>query len=287
MIGRAMQAWRRRYWRPDHAELARFGNLKPIKVVTGGSAGIGLALAREFARIGDHVLLVARTPETLDKARTEIAHHRSSDTVVATLALDVTANDAPHRLDTCLADLGGYCDLLVNAAGIGAAGRFVDADPTRLDQLTALNVAALSRLTRHVLPDMLVRGRGGILNVSSLGGYTPGPYQAAYYASKSYVTSLTEALAHECAGQGVRVAVLAPGPVRTAFHESMQGETGLYLKLLPVPTAARVARSAVLRFRLGQRVILPGLLTPALMIALRVLPHRLTNLIVATLLKPR
>jgi uncharacterized protein len=286
MSGGALQVWRRRWWRADTAAIAKFDNLKPVNVVTGGSDGIGLAIAVEFARRGDHVLIIGRSAERLTAARATL-ERIARDNLSAGLALDVTAADAAARIDEALAGLGGYCDMLVNAAGIGAAGAFVDQSPAQLDRLTALNVAALTRLTRHYLPEMLVRGRGGILNVASLGGYTPGPYQAAYYASKSYVLALTEALAHEHGGQGVRIAVLAPGPVATAFHRHMHGDSGLYLKLLPVSTATRVARVAVRRFRLGQRVIIPGLISPLLMLALRALPHRLTNPLVAMLLKPR
>ena len=106
-------------------------------------------------------------------------------------------------------------------------------DPLLLSNLTELNVTALTRLTRTFLPDMLVRGRGGIINVASLGGFTPGPYQAAYYASKAYVIALTRALAHENRGMGVRFAVVAPGPVNTKFHAKM--DAGKYT--LPPHTA--------------------------------------------------
>ena len=98
---------------------------------------------------------------------------------------------------------------------------------------------ALTQLTRHYLPGMRLRGRGGILNLASLGGYTPGPYQAAYYASKAYVISLTEAIAAETAGEGVRVCALAPGPVNTAWHERAGAETAL----LPLPGAAGLGRA--------------------------------------------
>ena len=129
-------------------------------------------------------------------------------------------------------------------------------------------------------------GRGGILNLASLGGYTPGPYQAAYYASKAYVISLTEAIASETAGEGVRLTVLAPGPVRTAWHDRAGAGAAFYRWLLP-SSAASVARAGYLGYTLGLRVVVPGLLSPFLAVALRVMPHRVTTPMVRWLLKPR
>jgi hypothetical protein len=133
---------------------------------------------------------------------------------------------------------------------------------------------------------MLARGRGGIINISSLGGYGPGPYQAAYYASKAYVISLSEAVASEVAGSGVRICAVAPGPVGTRFHHDMQAETAPYRRLLPELTPERVARSAYLGFRLRRRVVVPGVLNMLAALALRVMPHPLTVPILGWLLRP-
>lgn len=253
---------------------------RPITVITGGSDGIGLELARLAAARGERVLLVARGTERLAAAAATIAG-------ALTLALDITSPDACDRLDEALLAAGGHCEVLINAAGVGLAGDFVSHDPAAIDRLAQLNIAALTRLMRHVLPGMLGRRRGAILNLASLGGYAPGPYQAAYYASKAYVLSLTEAVAHECAGSGVRIAVAAPGPVRTEFHRRMGGQSGWYLRAMPVPSAAVTARRIDRRFRAGQRVIVPGVVPSLLMPVLRVLPHPIGNAIVGTLLRPR
>jgi uncharacterized protein len=280
-----LQSWRRRYRRPNALAPTASDTLTPMTVVTGGSDGIGYALAARIAIAGEPVLLVARTLDTLARAAIEIKS--ASGGVVETLSLDITLPNAAATIAARLAARDAYCDVLINAAGIGLAGEFSSHAPERLDQLVAVNISALTALTRFFLPAMLRRGRGGILNVASLGAYAPGPYQAAYYASKSYVLALTEAIAHEHAGRGVRIAVLAPGPVRTAFHARMGGATGLYLKLLPVPSADQIAKAAIWRFRLGQRVIVPRLLNPLLMAAMRVMPHRLLLPIVGWLLRPR
>ncbi len=302
-----MDLWRRRYWRLDEARLARFAGLRPMVVVTGGSEGIGLAIAEQFARAGDAVLLVSRNAEKLATAAAGIKLIGTS--VVEIYSTDITQRAAADGISSRLAELNSYCDVLVNSAGMGVAGDFSSLDADGLDRLVALNVGALTRLTRCFLPEMLTRGQGGILNVASLAGYAPGPYQAAYYASKAYVLSLTEAIADECAGKGVRIAALAPGPVDTAFHERMLAyakagysatpPTGssreratdkvwaLYLWLMPVASSQSVAKSVVWQFRLGVRVIVPGLHNRLAMLAMRGLPHRLVVPIVGWLLRPR
>ena len=174
-----------------------------------------------------------------------------------------------------------------NNAAIGLSGPFALHDDEQLGDLIALNVTALTRLSRKALPEMLQRRRGGILNLASLGGYAPGPHQAAYYASKAYVISLTEALAAEASGFGVRISVVAPGPVDTNFHAAMSADNALYRSLLPSLSPERVAASAYRGFIFGQRVIVPHLFNRAMQIALKILPHPLTVPRVAWLLKNR
>jgi short-subunit dehydrogenase len=198
----------------------------------------------------------------------------------------VTAPDALAKLDAALAFHSAYCDRLINSAGMGLGGEFLRHAPADLDRLVALNIGALTQLTRHMLPGMIARRRGMILNLASLGGYAPGPYQAAYYASKAYVLSFTEAVAHEVQGRGVVVAVASPGPVRTAFHERMNAQRGLYLKTMPVPSAEATARRIERQLAWGRRVITPGLVPTLLAPAMRVLPHPVSNYIIGTLLKP-
>ena len=277
--------WRRRYWRADPGQLAAFDGLQPVTVVTGGSDGIGLELARQFAAAGDAMLLIGRQHSKLDAAASAL--RKAGAKRVEIVAFDLAGADALMRFDTALRVLKVYPDVLVNNAGVGLAGSFHKHASEDVARLVALNVGALTALTRHVLPGMRVRGRGGVLNVASLAGYTPGPQQAAYYASKAYVIALSEALAHENRGYGVRVSVLAPGAVRTKFHERMGSAGGWYLKLMPVLKADRVARAGYHGFRRGQRVIIPGLLNIAMLPVLRFMPHRVTLPFVAALLNPR
>jgi uncharacterized protein len=279
-----LQLWRRRWWRRDPQALAAFDGLKPMTVVTGGSEGIGYALARRFASAGSDVMLVARRAEPLQEAADRI---RADFKVEAhAVPVDVTSPDAIAVIEAALAAHGAYADVLVNSAGMGFAGRFLDQPPGSVLQVLDLNVRALTHLTRHFLAGMRVRGRGGVLNMGSIGGFGPGPYQAVYYATKAYVHSFSEAIAHETAGQGVRVTVLAPGPVRTRFHARMGAEHALYRLFTAPGSVETVARAGYLGFSLGLRVVVPGILDPFLALAVRVLPHRILIPIVGLLLKP-
>lgn len=282
-LARPLDAWRRRRWRADPARLAAFAALQPAVLITGGSEGVGLAIARRYANAGSSLILIARDAEKLAAAADKLGPQAR----VILIAKDLTDPDALNVIDVCLARERHFVDVLINAAGVGIAGPFSEQSAADLTRLVDLNVRALTMLTRHYLPDMLARGHGGILNVASLGAYTPGPEQAAYYASKAYVVSLTEAIAAELAGRGVRISALLPGPVATAFHRRMGSDSALYLTLLPVQTAESVARSAFWRFRLGQRVIIPGLFNPLMAVAMRLIPHRLLLPIIGFLLRPR
>lgn len=274
--------WIRRRVQASPDALAAVADRVPAVVVTGGSRGIGRALAYRFARAHRTVVLVARDRSALEAAANGLA--QATGITAVPVALDVTAPDAPEQLDAALSAAGAYADVLVNNAGVGLAGPFAEQTRERLDGLLMLNVAAATRLMHHVLAPMLARGRGGVLNVGSLGGLVPGPYQAAYYASKAYLVSLTEAVAHEARGRGVRIAVVAPGPVDTSFHRAMRAEHALYRSVLPALAADTVAASAYRGFAMGRTVIVPGLLPTAAALAVKVLPHALTVPMVAGLL---
>lgn len=274
------EAWIGRARVIDADAIAAVAGRTPAVVVTGGSAGIGLALAQEFAARGHAVVLIARDEARLAEARRAIGPELAS-----TLSLDLTLCDAPRRIDAALAERGLYLDVLVNNAGMGLAGAFAEQNERDIDALVALNMAAPTKLMRHVLPGMLARGRGGVFNVASLGGYGPGPWQAAYYASKAYLISLTEAVGYETRGRGVRVAVLAPGPVATGFHAAMGAEAARYRRWIPDLTAAEVARAGIRGYIRGERVVIPGIVAQFLGLGQRITPHPVLNQIVGWLLQ--
>jgi short-subunit dehydrogenase len=285
LLRRLLDLWIARYARPSPDARAAVAHLRPVVVVTGGSRGIGLALARRFAQAGHDVALIARNLEPLQKAAAAITREFSVEAFA--LALDITRADAPRELDARLAAHGLYLDVLVNNAGVGLAGPFVEHGDEDVMRLLDLNVAALTRLMHHALPGMLARAQGGILNVASLGGLAPGPYQAAYYASKAYVISLTEAVGYETGGAGVRLSALAPGPVDTGFHAAMGAEQSFYRQLIFPLSPDETARAAYRGYVLGCRLIVPGLMNKVLAVALRILPHTALLPLIGWLLRPR
>ncbi len=259
--------------------------LTPITIITGGSEGIGKALALEFAQGGFDLLLVARSQQRLETTAREIS--AAHDVKVLTFKCDLAAEDTSSKIVTFLAQNQHYCQNLVNNAGFGLAGTFARQDEAEIQQLVDLNVRALTVLSRHFLPDMLKRGGGGILNIASMAGLLPGPYQAAYYASKAYVISLTKALSWEAWGTGVQISVLVPGPVKTKFHARMRARSELYIKFGGGISPSRAARMGYSGFRCGKCLIIPGILSQFGALALKFIPHDLLMPFMAWFLKAR
>lgn len=276
--------WRRRHWRPS-ADLKRFETMRPVVVITGGSAGIGLALARQFVRARHHVLLVARHRDRLDSAVRALNGEAGGQATA--LVADLSNAESGAAIETALAQRNAYCDVLVNNAAIGLAGPFHSHSSADLLTLLDLNVRCVSCLMHRFLPGMLERGRGGILNIASLGGYMPGPYQAAYYASKAHMISLTQAVAFEARGCGVRICAVAPGPVATEFHSRMGSESAYYAILKGLLSAERVAKSAYRGYRCGRTMIVPGVLYKALALLLPLIPHAVLVPLIGWMLKQR
>ncbi len=276
--------WMRRYSGPPRILAADAGR-QPAAVITGGSEGIGRALADEFAKAGHRLLLVARHRENLEAAAAALRRDFGVEVHVA--AIDLSQPDAVTRLDAALIEAGLYADYLVNNAAIGYGGTFAEQEAGRLIQLVDLNVRALTELTRRYLPDMLARARGGVLNVASLGGLLPGPYQAAYYASKAYVVSFTEALAYENAGRGVRICAATPGPVATRFHEKMGVTHANYLKLHSVLNPEGAARVIYSGFMGRRTLVATGVMATFNLSVIGFIPHVILVPFIGWFLKQR
>ncbi len=276
-----LDLWSRRY--VSRGSIPQILGTSPATIVTGASEGIGLAIARRFAQAGHQVVLVARRKPELTAAAVAIKKDYGVDALA--LAIDINDSDAGARIDAELAAKGLHADIFVNNAGFGLSGNFAAESPADIDALVSCNIVALTRLSRHFLPGMLMRQQGGLINIGSLAGFTPGPYQAAYYASKAYVTSLTRAIAYETRGRGVRVAIVAPGPIETAFHARMNAETAFY-RLMPAPTPQAVAAATYLGFCWHRRIIVPGITAAILSVLVRVVPSMLVIPVTAFLLYP-
>jgi uncharacterized protein len=185
-------------------------------LVTGGSTGIGFAIAERLAAQGAHLVLVARSSASLDEAATRLVEQYG--VTVHCIPVDLASYGAPRQLAEKLAADGIEIEMLVNSAGLSTQGPVVDSDPVRLRTLVDLNAGALTELTAVLLPPMVTRGHGVIINVASTGAYVPAPQLAVYAASKTYVLAFTQALWAETRGSGVRIVAVSPGPTQTPMN---------------------------------------------------------------------
>jgi uncharacterized protein len=240
-------------------------------LITGASAGIGREIARVLAREVGTLIVVARRADRLAELSAELtaAHPSLRVMVRAVDLLDRAATGA--MLDAIERD-GVAVDVLVNNAGFGDYGLFERRGWTKIEQMLELNVVSATFLLHRLLPPMVGRGFGAILNVGSTAGMFPSPALAAYSASKAYVNLLSEALHAELSGTGVSVTVLAPGPVPTEFQE-IAGTKGKN----PMPKAfqieaAQCAEEAVRALKAGEGRHIPGAAMRAAMVSVEALP---------------
>ncbi len=249
-------------------------------LITGASAGIGRELARLFAADGARLVLLARREERLRELAAELERQHGVSAHVA--ALDLADPATPERLLAWLDQESLSIDILVNNAGFGMRGPFVEGCSARQIDMLRVNVLALTRLTRLLLPSMIQRGRGGVLNVASTAAFQPGPLMAVYYATKAYVLSFSEALFAETRGTGVVVTCLCPGPTTTEFQE-VAGMSGTKLVKLGAETAAAAARTGHRGLRRGRAVVISGSLNRLAAISTRVMPRSLVRRLVQAL----
>ena len=242
--------------------------------VTGASSGIGAELARVFAARGYATVLVARRRERLEALAAELAAKHGAATHV--LPLDLQDSAAPAALIDGLAARGIELHTLVNNAGFGLRGAFAELPLEEQLGLVQLNVTALTHLSRLVLPGLLERRRGGILNLASTAAFQPGPGMAVYYASKAFVLSLSEALHEEARPHGVTVTALCPGPSETEFQERARMQVPGALRLALVDAAA-VARAGVDGYEAGRAVVIPGAVNRFLALGVKFGPRALVR----------
>lgn len=246
---------------------------RPIALVTGASSGIGLELARVLAREGHDLVLVARREPELRALADDLKTRYGADSTV--VAADLSVSQGARDVYDAVSAAGLPIEVLVNSAGLGGHGRFSETDAATEQRTLAVNVVALTDMTKLFLPAMANRGSGRVLNVASTAGFQPGPFMAVYYASKAYVLSFTEALAEELKGTGVTATALCPGVVPTGFQDAAEMSDDLPLLKSPGAKSAEfVAQAAYDGMMRGRRIVIPGALNKIGVQSLRVSPRR-------------
>jgi uncharacterized protein len=249
----------------------------PTTLITGASSGIGFELAKQFAAGGDNVVLTARREDKLKTLARELEQLHNISAIVYRSDLSKL-----HQVDWLCDRLqydGIEIDTVVNNAGFGALGKFAELSTDRQTDMLMVNVIALTRLTRRLLPAMLQRRTGGILNVGSIAAYQAGPNMAVYYASKAYVLSFTEGLREELMGTGLHVTCLEPGATATGFgDDSGMSKLDMFRsQLMPV---AAVAKAGYEGYRRNADVIIPGWKNRLLVSSIGFLPRFATRKLV-------
>jgi short-subunit dehydrogenase len=223
-------------------------------LITGASGGIGAEIARSFARRGYDLLLSARSVPALEALAAELSAAHAIR--VRVLPADLGRPGAAEALADALKD--ETVDALVNNAGFATFGAFAAGDAARMQEEIDLNVGSLTLLTRRLLPGMIARKRGRILNVASTAAFFPGPFMAVYYATKAYVLSLSVGLREECRGTGVTVTCLCPGPTKTGFVAAAKMEASPLFRLSPLQTPEVVAEAGVHACLTGRAIAFPS-----------------------------
>ena len=282
MVGALFRPWRCRNTPADLVPIES----DPLTVITGATGGIGQALAHELASAGHNLLLLGRQKEGLQALSDALKE--KSDKTILTLAVDLLREDAGAFIETVAQEKGFHVACLINNAGLGEPEHFLESDLLMLNKVMDLNMNVLVGLSHHFLSGMVARGKGAVINIASIGGLAPAPYQSIYYATKTFVIAFTESLAHEVRGRGVYVAAILPGPTKTPFHGKIDGKKALYLKVMGQMKPELVARSTH-RALLMQHwpIITPGMILMILGLCLRVIPASLLTPLLGLLYKKK
>ena len=251
-------------------------------LVTGASAGIGVALAEELAAAGANVVLTARRLDRLDTLAARLKSEYGVQT--RTLAADLADAAVPQKLVDATEGAGVPIDILINNAGFGYSGEFAKSDAETQRKMVDLNCAAVVHTTRLFLPKMIERRRGYVMIVASTAAYQPVGYIATYAATKVFDRFLAEALAHEVAGYGIRVSALCPGPTESEFHAIAGTREQLGRGKQSAEDVARIGLEGMVR---GKHWVIPYFAGKAMVFMQRLLPRRLVSGAAARMFRPK
>jgi hypothetical protein len=252
-------------------------------LITGASGGIGACFARALAARGRNLVLVARSKDKLESLKSEITAKHSLR--IEIIDQDLSEVGAAQRLVTTLKDRGIVVDLLVNNAGFGAHGRFWTLPMERQNEMLRLNIITLTEITHLLLPSMVERRSGGVINISSTASFQPVPYTSVYSATKAYVTSFSMGIAEEAAEYGVKVLALCPGGTATNFFAAGQFSKIEFPGGLQSPE--EVVEVGLRAFEQGRSLVVTRFFNRLMIFAQRIAPRRLVARMAGDMFRPK
>jgi short-subunit dehydrogenase len=260
-------------------------NMKPTALITGASSGIGLELAKLFARDGFNLVLIARRYDRLKAIADDLekTHNIQVKYCAKDLAVSSAADEILQSINSEMLNI----DVLINNAGFGWHGEFAKMDLADALEMIQVNITSLTHLTRLLLPEMIQRKRGKILNVASTAAFQPGPLMATYYASKAYVLNFSLALSEELQGTGITVTALCPGPTSTGFGQRAGFTNEKILGGILSMDASKVALRGYKGLMKGKKIVIPGWKNWIGVQIVRLLPRTLPGKLIKKVQKKR
>lgn len=258
--------------------------MKRNVLITGCTSGMGYEWSRKFGSEGYNLILVGRNKEKLEKQKRELEAFKVK---VEVICEEIENIDGANKVYNFLKDRNLNVDILINNAGFNESGEFIDTNLISERRLMSLHIIFLTELTKLILPGMISRNYGRILNVGSTGSYIPTPLDAVYSASKSYILSFSKAIRYELKETGVKVTTLCPGATKTEFSKKANMENTLLFSFF-VMSSKRVVEKSYSKFIKGKKVIIPGIYNKLLVLSSKIFPEAIINyLSVKMLVKKR
>jgi short-subunit dehydrogenase len=230
--------------------------MQKTALITGASSGIGRELAVVHAENGHPVILVARSENKLDELKLELEDRYNARVLI--ISEDLNRQKAAKNVYDQVQDAGWQVHILINNAGIGDVAHFAEESWDKITSMINVNIRALTYLTRLFVPEMIQRGSGRVMNVSSTAAFQPGPMLNIYYATKHYVQAFSRALAYELKNTGVTVTALCPGPTESNFHSRARTEGTKLVSTSNIHTSRQVAEYGYKAMMKGKQVAIPG-----------------------------